>query len=196
MKITILFASLACFCLLSGNLAAQPLLYIGAQGGPAVSHVQMAGGTPALAGSGRQLGLFLRYGKSPYYQLNASWIRAANFLDSEGMNPGLLPEELAFHQFGISGVMGVHLVDGAAFKFRTSMGPHLGFTRIVSTTPLPAEPEKQKYLSWLFNAGVDLYYFNLDLNYHFGLSDSIHLAGPAAESHRVNMVTLGIGVHI
>ncbi len=186
--------------LLVNSLPAQPVLYIGAQAGPAVPNMIMPATISALSlqSSGRQFGLFLRYGKRPYYQLSFNWANASEMMQFDQKDRGLVQEQISLRQFSISGIMGYNLLNKPAFKLRSSMGPQLGYTHIEAPAFLPGggDPAQQARLSWLLGAGIDLYHFNIDLTYQLGLDPLLPFEGPKALQVRMNMLALGIGVHI
>lgn len=194
-----LFLGGVIFFFLNG-LTAQPVLYIGAHAGPAAPNMILPATVSALSlqSSGRQVGLFLRYGKRPYYQLGFNWANASEMLQFDQKDKGMVQEQIPLRQFSISGVMGYNLLNKPAFKLRSCMGPQLGYTRIEAPAFLPGggEPVQLARLSWLLGAGIDLYHFNIDLTYQLGLDPLLPYEGPKDLQVRMNMLALGIGVHI
>lgn len=183
-----------------GGLGAQPLLYLGVQGGTAVPDLQPAAdaGLRSDAGSGRSLGLFMRYGRRQYYQFDVNWMRGRRtFLIDQGAQ-GPLMQDIPVRQFGMGAKIGYQWLRTPYLKGRADMGPQFGQAVLPPTPYLGGAPWREGYWSWRFGAGVDVLYFNLDLVYQHGLGrlTPTSAAVTTFDRLRMNVLLLLVGVHL
>lgn len=150
---------------------------------------------PVIPGpsSGRSLGLFMRYGRKTYCDLDVNWSHASHSLEIYPGGGGSRTEKLSFNLFGVATRMGYKLISRPGFHGRLQTGPQLG-RAITGPSPGSGARLRDKGWNWQIGAGIDLFHFNIDLGYNIGLR---RLSNPALpEKFRLNMWALELGMHL
>lgn len=186
-----------------GLLQAQDYLYLGVQMGPAYANLHPMNIENVLSTSpaGRQMGLFLRYGKRPYYHLGVNWGRARDAVMIENGTMGAVQDEIPIRTFGMTAKIGYNVLNNPRFRWRASTGPHLGRARLFSSENIQFSNEsvRCRYWAWQVGTGVDIFHFNLDIGYNFALqpldAGIEQNLGLDLESS-MRMVVVEIGVHL
>ena len=157
-------------------------MYIGFNSGMVNSRIESpeVNNTFTSEGWGYNLGVFMRYGKRPFYQLGADWLRSNNqttFTHKGNVVSGDVP----LHSFDLSLKMGYEIIQRPVFKWRASAGPFIGKTNLRSSSVFDFNQNDFRGPQYGFIAGTGLQFTHLT----FGIEYSYHMSQLFSDSHTI-----------
>jgi hypothetical protein len=162
----------------SVSLASLPcrgqFFWLGFQAGEGVSWFSHPGqgNTRLSAGSGTSLGIFLRYGTRPYYQLAFEWLYSTNQMKFE-VKPGMTAHDnVPFHSFKLPLTAGYEIIHHPRFKWRAGGGMFIGTNTILSSNAfnLTRDNIQKPEFGVLGETGIQYLNFLVLIDYNYSLT--------------------------
>jgi hypothetical protein len=184
----LLFTFIVAICSLISLTSFSQTMYVGLNTGVVNNQVYSLDPQNSFTseGWGYNLGFYLRYGKRPFYQAGLDWTRSVNetkFIHGKENTTGQVP----FNNFDLSLKLGYEIVQRPAFKWKASLGPFIGKSRLKSTDVFNFNQNDFHNPQYGFVAGTGIkvtsMVFDLEYSYHFSSLFSEGYSGIDPDSH-------------
>ena len=190
---------------LSIGLASLPcrgqFFWLGFQAGEGVSWFSNPGqgNTHLSAGAGTSLGVFMRYGTRPYYQMAFEWLYSTNQMKFE-IKPGMTAHDnVPFHSFKVPITAGYEIIHKPRFKWRAGGGMFIGSNTILTSNSFHlnnTDIQNPQY-GLIGETGIQYLNFLVMMDYNYSLSnffaDEANTSWANVHSH-VQIFALKVGM--
>ena len=150
-------------------------------------------------GAGTSLGLFVRYGTRPYYQLTFEWLISINQMKFEVQPGSVMHDNVPFHNFRMPITAGYEIIHKPRFKWRVGGGIFVGKTTILSSNAFNFTQEdiNNPQFGVIGETGIQFLNFLLMVDYNYSLTrffePGINTYGIDVNS-RLQIFTLKVGM--
>jgi hypothetical protein len=165
------------FILMAGMGSLQcrgQFFWLGFQVGEGVSWFSDTGqdSTRLEAGAGTSVGLFVRYGTRPYYQVAFEWLFSVNQMKFE-VQPGTTAHHnVPFHNFKMPITAGYEIIHKPRFKWRIGGGVFIGTNTILSSNSFnfTGKDVSNPQFGLIGETGIQYLNFLVLMDYNYSLS--------------------------
>ncbi|BDD00381.1 outer membrane beta-barrel protein [Persicobacter psychrovividus] len=189
------FTSLIVVLLCLLGFQAQAQVHLIPSAGLTVSSVNKDAET---AKAGYRLGLNVRIGEELYVQPGFFYTKNSAELDKDAFSNNAGDIKYDHEGFEIPVMIGYHIINSDAFKFRGHLGPQFGFGYTGSISQ-GFDGIDTNSTQWTLKAGlgIDVLFFTLDAEYGWGLSDSFTITEAGnSTSYKSRSFNLTLGIRL
>ena len=155
--------------------AKSQIFWLGVKGGPSFIWFNSPKFYDALVseGYGWNIAVFAKYGKRPYFQVEADWTRAEVNLRFQFADITILEGKVAFHNFDLPVKVGYEIISRAKVKWRADAGPFIGTTFIFSSNDFEFERDdfRNPHFGVVAGSGIQFYNFVFSANYSYQITE-------------------------
>lgn len=140
---------------------------------------------------GADAGVFLRFGKSFYFQPEVNYsFKSSTFSDM--VQEFSTNSQLKQHFISVPALLGYHFINNDNFKFHLTLGPRFDF-KIADN--IEGSNWQTNNLQWggQFGIGFDFWRFTLDLSYCIALDNFHNTTTNSQQTKPVNIFTTSLG---